>query len=167
MAKALGSWSAMRKYLENEMLAESLKGRVQYSCTTFFNMDGCHVFEIRIDGRTVNCFSFDRVASDVYEGTRPVDKNEFWQGLWVEKSKDVAQRSVFCDMEFADALREYRSMPVLSALYSANPLVRMFAVLDRRVGKRTLCRLAETLREQPEWLQYFYQLRMQSEHLLF
>lgn len=29
MAKVLGSWSGMRKYLEQEMLAESLAGRVK------------------------------------------------------------------------------------------------------------------------------------------
>ena len=44
-----GSWSGMRKYLEKEMLAESLKGRVRYWCTTYPGMNGCRVFEIFID----------------------------------------------------------------------------------------------------------------------
>ncbi|MEL7657927.1 MAG: hypothetical protein AAGU75_18695, partial [Bacillota bacterium] len=41
MAKAMGSWSGMRKYLESEMLASALKGRIRYSCTTYVGMDGC------------------------------------------------------------------------------------------------------------------------------
>ncbi|MDR1629434.1 MAG: hypothetical protein LBS36_04380 [Oscillospiraceae bacterium] len=166
MAKALGSWSAMRRYLEEEMLAGSLRGRVQYSCTTFKNMDGCHVFEIRIDGKTAQQFSFDMVASRVYEGVRPIDKNEFWQGLWNEKKKAFIDRRFFDDMDFAAALREYRSLPITSSMHSGNPLVRMFAVLDRRMGKRTLLALAETLNSQPEWLRYFYKLRMRAEHIL-
>ena len=49
MSEFLGSWSGMRKYLEQEMLAESLKGRVRYGCTTYVGMDGAHVFEVCID----------------------------------------------------------------------------------------------------------------------
>ena len=36
MGKILGSWSGMRKYLEQEMLASVLHGRVRYGCTTRF-----------------------------------------------------------------------------------------------------------------------------------
>lgn len=39
MGKILGSQSGMRKYLEQEMLAESLKGRVRYGCTAYPGMD--------------------------------------------------------------------------------------------------------------------------------
>ena len=35
MKRILGSWSGMRNYLEQEMLADSLKGRVQYFCKFF------------------------------------------------------------------------------------------------------------------------------------
>ena len=39
MGKILGSWSGMRKYLEREMLAESLHGRIRYGCTSYPGMD--------------------------------------------------------------------------------------------------------------------------------
>ncbi|WP_442861330.1 hypothetical protein [Butyrivibrio sp. XB500-5] len=42
MGKILKSWSGMRKYLENEMLADSLRGRVRYNCTAYVGMDVCH-----------------------------------------------------------------------------------------------------------------------------
>ena len=41
----------------------------------------------------------------------------------------------------------------------------MFAILDRRVGKRTLERLKDLLNEQPEWLKPFYLLRFEAENL--
>lgn len=40
----------------------------------------------------------------------------------------------------------------------------MFAVLDRRVGKRSLEKLKETMEEQNEWLQQFYRLRLNAEN---
>jgi len=39
----------------------------------------------------------------------------------------------------------------------------MFAVLDRRIGKRTLEKLSGDVEAQPEWLRIFYNLRMQAE----
>lgn len=40
----------------------------------------------------------------------------------------------------------------------------MFAVLDRRVGKRTIDKLKASIDEQPEWLRFFYLLRSEAEH---
>lgn len=48
MGKILASWSGMRKYLEQEMIADCLKGRVRYNCTTYTGMDGYRIFEIFI-----------------------------------------------------------------------------------------------------------------------
>lgn len=45
MGKILGSWSAMRNYLEDEMIAETLRGRIRYNCTAYVGMDGDRVFE--------------------------------------------------------------------------------------------------------------------------
>ena len=50
-------------------------------------------------------------------------------------------------------------------IQSNNPIVRMFAILDRRIGKRTLEKLKDTLAEQPEWLKQFYILRFEAENL--
>jgi len=51
------------------------------------------------------------------------------------------------------------------SIQSNNPIVRMFAILDRRIGKRTLEKLKDTLAEQPEWLKQFYILRFEAENL--
>ena len=42
----------------------------------------------------------------------------------------------------------------------------MLAVLDRRIGKRTLQKLHATLEEQPEWLRQFYVLRLKVENII-
>ena len=61
MSKILGSWSGMRKYLEREMIADSLQGRVRYNCTTYVGMDGCRVFEVFIDNKSIKRFSWETV----------------------------------------------------------------------------------------------------------
>lgn len=53
----------MRKYLEQDMLAEVLKGRVRYGCTAYIGMDGCRIFEVCIDGKQVKRFSWETVNS--------------------------------------------------------------------------------------------------------
>lgn len=63
MGKILKSWSGMRKYLEKEMLAESLQGRVRYNCTTYVGMDGCRIFEVFLDGKLFKQFSWETVNS--------------------------------------------------------------------------------------------------------
>lgn len=63
MSKTLGSWSGMRKYLEKEILAESLQSRIRYGCTTYVGMDNCKIFEVCIDDKQVKRFSWETVNS--------------------------------------------------------------------------------------------------------
>lgn len=164
MGKAQHSWSGMRRWLEREMLAESLRGRVRYSCTTYPGMDFCGVFSVFVDDRAVKHFSMETVASALREGDAPIERQAFWDAYWKEKTQTpLCAREEFDDEEFAEALKLYRAFSAADAIASEHPVVRMFAVLDRRVGKRTLARLAETVSAQPEWLQTFYRLRLTAE----
>lgn len=164
MGKALKSWSGMRKYLEQEMLADSLKGRVRYSLTTFVGMDGCGVFEICVDGKTIKRFSMETVSSRLYREKHITDMRKAWAEFWeLKDSVPLNSRDEFDDEEFAQALVIYRSKDILQAIDDENPIVRMFAVLDRRIGIRTLEKLKDTLARQPQWLRFFYRLRMEAE----
>jgi hypothetical protein len=75
------------------------------------------------------------------------------------------ERSEYTDDEFCDALEIYRNQQIEDSLYSENPLVRMFAILDRRVGKRTLINQKSMIEAQPTWLQHFYNIRIEAEEL--
>lgn len=166
MGKALGSWSGMKKYLEQEMLADSLRGRVAYSCTKYPGMDGSGLFEVRVDGKMMKRFSMETIAIDELAGTKAIDMQHFWSGYWQQKEQlPLESRNEFDDAEFSEALSKYRCLPIEQALESVNPIIRMFAVLDRRVGKRTLQKIKDTVERQPEWLQYFYSLRVTAEKI--
>ncbi len=170
MAKILGSWSGMRKYLEQEMLADSLKGRVRYGCTAYVGMDGCHVFEICVDGKQIKRFSWETVNSYFIESgykknRNPSRANEYWDEFWSLLDKySINERTEYTDEEFCDALNKYRNQDIQESVHSCNPLIRMFAILDRRIGQRTLTRIKDDISNCPLWLQQIYHFRIDAEN---
>ena len=169
MGKAEKSWSGMRKYLEREMLAEELRGRIRYHCSTAVGMDGCRFFELYMDGVCVKRFSWETVNSWFLsqEGLgqpRPMSIPDYWQDFWQRLEQfPMEQRSEYTDEEFCRALDCYRNSDIQQSIYSSNPIVRMFALLDRRIGKRTLAGLQKEMQRQPEWLQKIYRLRLEAK----
>ena len=106
MSKTLGSWSGMRKYLEHEMLAECLQGRIRYGCTTYVGMDNCKVFEVCIDARQVKRFSLETVNTyfinnGFKENTNPVGEIEYWNEFWqLLDDTPLVSRTEYTDEEF-------------------------------------------------------------------
>lgn len=171
MGKILSSWSGMRKYLEQEMLAECLHGRVRYNCTSYVGMDGCHIFEIYIDNILIKQFSWETVNSYFIKygyknNSNPIGIGEYWDEFWsLMDTVPIKSRSEYTDVEFCEALEKYRNQSIQDSINSENPLERMFAVLDRRIGKRTLNNVKVSLEKEVEWLQHFYRLRLDSENI--
>ena len=169
MAKILGSWSGMRKYLEQEMLAESLQGLIRYNCITYPNMDDCKIVELYVNNRLAKQFSWETVNTyfinnKLKENNNPHGKLEYWKDFFVCLNKiPPEKRTEYTDTEFCEALAEYRNEDIGTSMLSPNPLVRMFSVLDRRLGKRTLMNLKKDLSLQPEWLQQLCILRADAE----
>ena len=173
MGKILGSWSGMRKYLEQEMLADSLKGRIRYGCTRYVGMDTNHVFEVGIDGTQVKRFSWETVntyfiKSGYTENPNPSGTGEYWAEFWELLEKcPMEQRTEYTDEEFCEALEAYRNKDIQDSIHSPNSIVRMFAILDRRVGKRTLVKIKDEVETLPEWVKQFYNLRCEAEKIEF
>ena len=169
MSKILGSWSGLRKYLEQEMLAESLQGRVRYGCTSYKGMDGCHIFEICVDGEQIKRFSWETVNTYFINNGYAENNNRhgivgYWTGFHSLLNKyPPSSRTEYTDEEFCEALEKYRNQDIQESIYSNNPLIRMFAVLDRRAGKRTLSKIKDEIDSQPQWLQQIYSLRFDAD----
>jgi len=165
MGKILGSWSGMRKYLEEEMLAPSLQGRIRYACLTYPNMDNCKLFEIYIDSLQVKQFSWETVYAYINKNEYQGDKEKYGNidRFGVFWKIPITERTEYAEEEFCNALKEYRSRNIQESICSENPIIRMFAVLDRRLGKRTLMKLKDEVTNQPIWLQQFYNLRIEAE----
>jgi hypothetical protein len=78
----------------------------------------------------------------------------------------MVDRYEYTDWEFSDALRDYRNQSIDLSIASDNPIIRMFAIVDRRIGKRTLEKLKDDIPNQPEWLKPLYVERMKADGVL-
>lgn len=161
----------MRKYLEDEMAAESLRGRIRYNCTTYLGMDGDRAFELYVDGKCLKRFSHETVNSyfikhGMKTNSDAYGRAEYWDEYWeLYEATPIQNREDYTDGEFCAALKKYRESNINDSLSSYDPIVRMFAALDRRVGKRSLEKIKDSLNSQPNWLRMIYELRLEAENV--
>ncbi|YCA41830.1 hypothetical protein M1E11_13460 [Bacillus sp. JZ8] len=83
--------------------------------------------------------------------------------IWKEVYKALEKDAIYAQYDFFSALEEYFSLPIEKALCSSNSIVKMLCMMDRRVGKRTLLRIEESILEEHRIIKYFYQLRGEAE----
>lgn len=156
------TWGSIRKKLEKEYICDSLKGRIQYFITRYhkagFDKEGR--VAIRFDGKEIVKSSFfmrEVIRYDIWKSNEPD---------WNTTMKEVHKAGGF-DVEcFYAAFKFYQNHSIAESLYSDDPLIRLLAVLDKRVGKRTLKELVSKIETQPEWLQRIYNLRLEAEGIL-
>ena len=84
-------------------------------------------------------------------------------------SLDVYKRQeqgTFDQKVFYEAFGIFDNQSIEKSLVSQNPLVRIFALLDRRLGKRHLLALEKSMEQELDWVRAFYVIRMQAEGLM-
>ena len=151
--RAEGSWKGMKKYLEQEMLCPELKGRICFHYEKYPRFGGASsVFSVLLDGRRIKAFGF------MHAWARLQEQGKMGPGCYVW-SIPMNERDEYTDDEFAHALMTYRNQPIQESVFSDNPLVKMFAILDRRVGKRTLDAIREEIEDEPKWLKELFNAR--------
>ena len=64
--------------------------------------------------------------------------------------------------DFIFAVMKFHDMPIADALQSEDYIVKILAILDKRVGKRTLEKIREAgeYLSYPDWVRPFYELRL-------
>ena len=76
------------------------------------------------------------------------------------------EQGTFDQKVFYEAFGLFDNQSIEKSLVSENPLVRIFALLDRRLGKRRLLALEESMEQELYWVRAFYVIRMQAEGLM-
>jgi hypothetical protein len=76
------------------------------------------------------------------------------------------EQGTFDQKVFYEAFGIFDNQSIEKSLVSQNPLVRIFALLDRRLGKRRLLALEKSLEQELDWVRAFYVTRMQAEGLM-
>lgn len=174
----MSTWSGIRKRLEQDLLCEKLRGRIQYFLTHYHAApDEYGRFAVRLDGKEILfanpyheravCRQSERIKAELGETRNWWELFEYdrprYDEIFRMTDRACVERGVMEIYHVTDAIREYLNLPVQDALSSENAAVRMFAILDRRVGKRTLAKAAGSLARQPEWLRPFYEVRLEAE----
>ncbi|HHT57771.1 hypothetical protein [Herbinix luporum] len=71
-------------------------------------------------------------------------------------------QAILLRSDFYDAAKRFLTMPIDDCLKSNEILLNIFALVDRRVGKRRLMNLEEQMSLKHPIVQYFYKLRIDS-----
>jgi hypothetical protein len=161
-------WSKTRHMLENDFLCDSLKGRVRYFATRYHHAhDEKGRICVLVDNQEVVNMPFqneNKIYTDAYERFEDCDKSLFQ--VTEEVIQEYHERGDFRPYDFGRSVDAYLGQSIHDSLNSEDLLVKMLAILDRRIGKRTLQKIKITVSAMPEWLQYFYKLRLESENML-
>ena len=72
-----------------------------------------------------------------------------------------------CDADFINSITIYLKTDITASLNSDNYLLRVFAFMDRRVGKRTLIKIKDDVEKLPDWVKQFYQIRCEEDGIVF
>ena len=157
------TWSGTRKKLETDYLCPALRGRVRYFATTYSK---CPDHEgraaILVDGAEV-------LKSSYYEHAPAFWKlqDELRQSGWQEAARKASQTvlndGLFDQRDFYIAFQSFDNQSIEASLTDENPIVRVFALLDRRLGKRRLAALEDAMKCELDWVRLFYLLRMEAE----
>ena len=163
----MSSWSGIRKRMESEYLAESLKGDISYFATSYSKSpDHEGRAAIRYDGKEV-------IKGGYYQNWTKAEsfpKDEKYERRMSQEfayMDDTAIKlGVFDQTCFYRAFDEFDNQSIEKSLYSDNLLVRIFAVLDRRVGKRKLISMKESVENEPDSIKEFFAIRMNAEGIV-
>ena len=93
----------------------------------------------------------------------PHEKSYSAWNVFIKPNAMSLEEGIFDERTFYAAFQEFDNQSIESSLESANQLVRIFAILDRRVGKRRLEAMWESLIREESILRDFYFLRLDAE----
>ncbi len=153
----MASWSKMKKILEDNM-ADSLKGRVRYFATRYrksHDSEGCA--GIYIDNNELVRSSYFEWCEQFFLAR----KNNCEHPML-----EATNNKGFDQFSFYEAFYIYSNTNIRECLEHENALVRIFAVFDKRTGKRTLLKIAENLCIEPEWVQKCFKAKLEAENIL-
>jgi deoxycytidylate deaminase len=163
----MATWSGIRKKLESDYLAESLRGHIQYFATSYsYCPDHEGRAAIMYDGKEIISGGYynNWMKADQFPHDEKYEKRMHEEMTYMD---DTAMRlGVFDQRCFYEAFEIFDNQSIEKSLESDNMIVRIFAVLDRRVGKRRLLAMKEHMEEDALTFQDFYTIRAKAEGII-
>lgn len=186
------NWKYIKKQLEKEFLCDSLKKQVTYDLTQYDPAPWYQQhFIIKHGDNTI----FESFQSFYYADSRYVRPEEYREpsriilqrhlSPWRMDEKEFSKHEILWQKEQA-ACEEYAHSQgiygveeivyyigvylhssISDSLNSDEYFIRALAILDRRVGKRTLEKLAKEDTNIPDWLKRIYRVRFEAEGIRY
>ncbi|MBD5554883.1 MAG: hypothetical protein HDQ95_05920 [Roseburia sp.] len=157
-------WSAIRHKLEEDYLAEALRGHIQYFVTSYsYSPDHEGRAAIRLDGKEILSGNYwnQWYKAHLYPHD---EKYEYRMKYEMPFMDDVAMDLGLFDQRcFYRAFEEFDNQSIEESLASENLLIKVLALLDRRIGKRRLVKMKSEMETEPVVIQMFYAIRMEAE----
>ena len=158
------TWSKMRSKLEKEYLADSLKGHITYFATSFNKApDHWGRAAILLDGKEVIEGSYCELWSKADKLPKDETLSARLTRVFPYIDETALKYGQFDQQCFYNAFSEFDNLSIEKSLESDDLLVRIFAVLDKRVGKRRLEKLNENTDDKDEIFRRFLHIRMKAE----
>ena len=173
------SWSNLKKQM-NDLLCDSLKEKISYFYTSYHDVHNVYGrATINYCKKEIAAFSWlERYAQqrDMVEQYKKmkdasIEFNDCM--LAYEFANTTAMREkwmpncILCETDFVNSMTIYLKTDIATSLSSDNYLLRVFAYMDRRVGKRTLIKIKDDVKKLPDWAKQFYQLRCEADGIVF
>jgi len=160
------SWSNLKKQM-HDLLCDSLKDKISYFYTSYHEVHNAYGrATINYNKKEIVAFSWvemyaqEREVSQLYQEGKKVSYGELEKGKWMPECK-------LCDADFINSLTIYLKTDIATSLNSDNYLLRVFAYMDRRVGKRTLIKIKDDVEKLPDWVKQFYRIRCEADGIIF
>ncbi len=158
------SWTGLNKQL-TETLCDELTDRITYFLTRYHDVHNSYGrAAIRLDGKELVCFSWVEICYQENDiSLLCKEEQKLFSEEMITKLKPKWDADcTYCEMDFLHAVLQFRNMPIQAALESENYIIKILAIMDRRIGKRTLLRIADEkeYEKYPAWVRQFYELRL-------
>ena len=135
-------WSKLKTRVKDRICPE-LKGRVDFYLTSYRRAhDDADTIWVTVDGERifeVKYYAYQKAAAEYYADQKAEGFFSALPGNAIRGT--LSDVEIFSPQDFGRALRSYLDLSIHDALASTNPLIKAFAIIDRRVGKRTLAKL--------------------------
>ncbi|HIT91295.1 MAG TPA: hypothetical protein IAC41_12900 [Candidatus Merdenecus merdavium] len=163
----MATWSGIRNKLEKDYLAESLRGHIQYYATSYSKSpDHEGRAAIRYDGKEIirGCYWNNWTKAHLFPKDEKYKKRMAMEFAFIDNT--ALKLGVFDQRCFYSAFAEFDNQSIEASLASEDLIVRIFAILDRRIGKRRLLAMKDLIINEEDIFQTFYTIRVNAERLL-
>ncbi len=166
-------WSKLKKLIE-QTLAASVKPHLQIHVTRYGPGDSYYMARAWVtwDKEEVASFSTAKWAQECYETAQEIreinscedyrdpDQRKGYYTALAEAERIMDEKGLFSRSDFYDSLMAYLELSVEEAIQADDAIIRAFAMLDKRLGKRRLRAMDEP---RHPLVKMFYRLRCEAE----